>query len=68
MGDETTKTNGDAASENGAPPKSAKQLEKEAKKAAKLAKFNEKKDKKVTQPAPVKEKVEVSWLVFNWSK
>lgn len=63
MADETTKANGEATTATGgeAPPKSAKQLEKEAKKAAKLAKFNEKKDKKVTQPAAApKDKPEVS--------
>jgi valyl-tRNA synthetase len=42
--------------------KSAKQLEKEAKKAAKLAKFNDKKTKEAAQkPAAPKEKVEVNF-------
>lgn len=58
--DSTNTTNGEVAAADGGPPKTAKQLEKEAKKAAKLAKFNEKKDKKVVQPAAPKEKVEVS--------
>lgn len=60
MADESAKTNGEVAGDGDAPPKSAKQLEKEAKKAAKLAKFNEKMDKKTVQPAPVKDKGEVS--------
>ena len=37
-------------------PKSAKQLEKEAKKAAKLAKFNEKQAKAASNKTAVKEK------------
>lgn len=45
--------------------KSAKQLEKEAKKAAKLAKFNEKKSKEAAQkPAAPKEKTEVRFKQF----
>lgn len=40
-------------------PKTAKQLEKEAKKAAKLQKLQEKLDKKATVTATTKEKVEV---------
>lgn len=60
MADETEKANGEGVAVDGTQPKSAKQLEKEAKKAAKLAKFNEKKDKKVTQPPPAKEKPEVN--------
>ena len=40
-------------------PKTAKQLEKEAKKAAKLQKLQQKIEKKSTAPAPNKEKVEV---------
>lgn len=43
-------------------PKTAKQLEKEAKKAAKLAKLQEKLDKKAATPVAPKEKVEVSKL------
>lgn len=45
-----------------APQKSAKQLEREAKKAAKIAKLNEKKEKKAAAPAPAKEKTEVRFL------
>lgn len=45
---------------DGEPPvKTAKQLEKEAKKLAKLEKFNQKKDKKIEAPLQTKEKVEV---------
>lgn len=40
------------------PPKTAKQLEKEAKKAAKLAKLQEKLDKKASAPVATKEKPE----------
>uniref|UniRef100_A0A336LQN1 Valine--tRNA ligase n=1 Tax=Culicoides sonorensis TaxID=179676 RepID=A0A336LQN1_CULSO len=53
--------NGNAVTDNAgedAPQKSAKQLEREAKKAAKLAKLNEKKEKKAAAPAPTKEKAE----------
>lgn len=50
-----TEANGD----EGAPQKSAKQLEREAKKAAKIAKLNEKKEKKAAAPPPAKEKAEV---------
>lgn len=46
--------------ENG-PQKTAKQLQKEAKKLAKLEKFKQKQEKKETEkPANVKEKLEVS--------
>jgi hypothetical protein len=41
------------------PPKTAKQLEKEAKKLAKLEKFKQKKDKQKDAPVQTKEKVEV---------
>jgi hypothetical protein len=41
------------------PPKTAKQLEKEAKKIAKLEKFKQKKDKQKDAPVQTKEKVEV---------
>lgn len=44
-------------------PKTAKQLEKEAKKAAKLQKLQEKLDKQATAAQNVKEKVEVH--IFN---
>lgn len=40
-------------------PKSAKQLEKEAKKAAKLQKLAQKIEKKSTAPAPIKDKADV---------
>lgn len=43
--------------------KSAKQLEREAKKAAKIAKLNEKKEKKAAAPPPAKEKAEVIVLI-----
>lgn len=43
------------------PPKSAKQLEKEAKKAAKLQKLQEKIDKKSTAVPSTKDKAEVSF-------
>ena len=60
-------TAGDAA----APPKTAKQLEKEAKKAEKLAKLQAKLDKKAAAPpatAEKKEKPEVnSNKIFNGS-
>lgn len=56
-------TKSDLASEENAPPKTAKQLEKEAKKLAKLEKFKQKQDKKETSSAAVttkpKEKIEV---------
>lgn len=45
----------------GEPPKTAKQLEKEAKKAAKLAKLQEKLDKKAATPVTTKEKPDVSY-------
>jgi hypothetical protein len=41
------------------PPKTAKQLQKEAKKIAKLEKFKQKKDKQKDAPVQTKEKVEV---------
>jgi hypothetical protein len=41
------------------PPKTAKQLEKEAKKLAKLEKFNQKKDKQKDASVQTKEKLEV---------
>jgi hypothetical protein len=41
------------------PPKTAKQLQKEAKKIAKLEKFKQKKDKQKDAPLQTKEKVEV---------
>jgi hypothetical protein len=48
------------------PPKTAKQLEKEAKKLAKLEKFKQKKDKQKDAPVQTKGKVEVcnfcNWL------
>ncbi|KAK0095995.1 hypothetical protein PV326_006831 [Microctonus aethiopoides] len=46
-------TTGDLNNTNGAPPKSAKQLEKEAKKLAKLEKFKQKQDKKETNAGAV---------------
>lgn len=55
-----SKTNGVEIPGEGEPPKSAKQLEKEAKKAAKLAKLQEKLDKKASTPLTTKEKPEVS--------
>jgi hypothetical protein len=45
------------------PPKTAKQLEKEAKKLAKLEKFKQKKDKLKETPVPTMEKVEVCSIV-----
>lgn len=60
MSDET-KSNGVEIAGEGEPPKTAKQLEKEAKKAAKLAKLQEKLDKKATAPVSTKEKPEVSF-------
>lgn len=47
-----------------APPKSAKQLEKEAKKAAKLQKLQQKIDKKATAVPSGKDKSEVSVANF----
>lgn len=44
-------------------PKTAKQLEKEAKKAAKLQKLQEKLDKKATVTASSKVKVDVSKII-----
>jgi hypothetical protein len=41
------------------PPKTAKQLEKEAKKLAKLEKFKQKKDRQKDAPGQTKENVEV---------
>lgn len=41
------------------PPKTAKQLEKEARKLAKLEKFKQKQDKQRDPPAQTKEKFEV---------
>lgn len=62
MSEPTENGNVVAGDETGAPPqKSAKQLEREAKKAAKIAKLNEKKEKKAAAPAPTKEKTEVSF-------
>lgn len=43
-----------------APPKTEKQLKKEAEKAAKILKLQEKLQKKATAPVSTKEKVEVS--------
>lgn len=48
------------ADEQGDKPKTAKQLKKEAEKAAKLQKLQEKLDKKATVPVSSKEKVDVS--------
>jgi valyl-tRNA synthetase len=45
------------------PPKTAKQLEKEAKKLAKLEKFQQKKDKLKEVPVHTMEKVEVCSVV-----
>lgn len=61
MSDNTEKPvelNGDAA----APPKTEKQLKKEAEKAAKILKLQEKLQKKATAPVSTKEKVEVSFI------
>lgn len=50
-------THSDSVSTENAPPKTAKQLEKEAKKLAKLEKFKQKQDKKeATTTACVKPK------------
>lgn len=60
-------TTGDLNNTNGAPPKSAKQLEKEAKKLAKLEKFKQKQDKKETNVGAVsksKDKPEVKNLLL----
>lgn len=46
-------------SAQGGPPKAAKQLEKEAKKLAKLEKYKQKKDKLKETPVHTMEKVEV---------
>lgn len=43
-----------------APPKTEKQLKKEAEKAAKILKLQEKLQKKATAPVSTKEKVEVN--------
>lgn len=51
--------------ENNAPPKTAKQLEKEAKKQAKLDKLKQKLEKQ--SAAPKKENVEVSGLIYHMS-
>lgn len=59
------KANGIEIIEDGEPPKTAKQLEKEAKKAAKLAKLQEKLDKKASIPASTKEKPEVSGKILH---
>lgn len=49
------------------PPKTAKQLEKEKQKLAKLEKFKQKQEKKSAVGAgEVKEKTEVCWLIFIW--
>lgn len=55
---EDTPVNG-AETATGEPPKTAKQLEKEAIKAAKLAKLAEKNKKKAETPAAPKEKAQV---------
>lgn len=55
---QTNATEGDPAG----PPKTAKQLEKEKQKLAKLEKFKQKQEKKnVSAPGEVKEKIEVSF-------
>lgn len=52
--------NGNVVAAEEGPQKSAKQLEREAKKAAKTAKLNEKKEKKAAAPPPVaKDKTDV---------
>lgn len=47
-----------------APPKTEKQLKKEAEKAAKILKLQEKLQKKATAPVSTKEKVEVSFKII----
>lgn len=73
MPEEQPAVNGQApvADDAAAPPKTAKQLEKEAKKAEKLAKLQAKLVKKATvAPAATekKEKPEVNMLFFMMSK
>lgn len=58
MSDQTNNTVPSETDENG-QPKTAKQLEKEAKKAAKLQKLQEKLDKKAVVASTTKDKVEV---------
>jgi hypothetical protein len=47
------------------PPKTTKQLQKEAKKVAKLEKFKQKKDKQKDAPVQTKEKVEVCVIAIG---
>lgn len=61
-------TSTDLVNDQNAPPKTAKQLEKEAKKLAKLEKFKQKVDKKetlTTGTSKPKEKTEVIILIFS---